>query len=423
MDMNTFESVDFLTDLSLINDPYPYFEYLRAKAPVVRLPHRGVVAVTGYDEALAIYRDDERFSAVNSPNGPIPGLPFEPLGDDIGPQIEHYRSRMPFTDWFATMDRPAHTAHKALLMGLITPPRLKRNEEFMLRLADRQIDSLIGGSGFEAVSEFAGPFTTMIIADLLGIPEEDHRTFYENFARSHLHMGEERKAAHNPLAFLDPIFTDYIEDRRRSPRKDGLTELALGKFRDGTTPTISQIVNIATFLFAAGRDTSGRLLVAALRVLGEDPELQQQLRRERQLIPDFIEEVLRLESPVKSDFRLARVPVRVGDIRVAPGTTVMILVGAANRDPRRFERPGELRLDRRNVRDHLAFGRGIHACVGAPLARAEAKISLERLFDRTSAIAISDQKHGPRGARRFEYEPIYLLRGLRELHLNIVPAG
>ena len=292
----------------------------------------------------------------------------------------------------------------------------------MLRLADRQIDSLIGGSAFEAVSEFAGPFTTMVIADLLGIPEEDHRAFYENFARSHLHLGEERKAVHNPLAFLDPIFTDYIEDRRRSPRKDGLTELALAKFPDGTTPTTSQIVNIATFLFAAGRDTSARLLVAALRILAEDAELQQRLRRERQLIPHFIEEVLRLESPVKSDFRLARVPVQVGDIRVTPGTTVMILVGAANRDPRRFERPGELRLDRKNVRDHLAFGRGIHACVGAPLARAEAKISLERLFERTSAITISDEKHGPGGARRFEYEPIYLLRGLKELHVNIVPA-
>jgi cytochrome P450 len=120
---------------------------------------------------------------------------------------------------------------------------------------------------------------------------------------------------------------------------------------------------------------------------------------------------------VKSSFRLTKVPVKVGDLEVPPGTTLMMLISAMNRDPKRFESPAELRLDRKNAREHLAFGRGIHSCAGAPLARAEAKVTLERLFDRTSDIRIDETRHGPAGARRFEYEPNYIIRGMKALHL------
>ena len=125
---------------------------------------------------------------------------------------------------------------------------------------------------------------------------------------------------------------------------------------------------------------------------------------------------------MKSDFRLARMPAKIGDVDVKPGTTVLILSNAVNRDPRRFEQPHEFRLGRKNVRDHLSFGRGVHSCVGAPLARAETKVSLERLFDRTTDIRINEEKHGPAGARRFDYEPTFLLRGLKELHLEFTRA-
>jgi cytochrome P450 len=289
-------------------------------------------------------------------------------------------------------------------------------------VADRQIDAIIGRPSFEAVGGFAQPFTSLVIADLLGVPEEDHASLFNKVGDDHLKMDQARKDVHNPLAFLAPAFTAYIEDRRRRPRNDNLTALALAKFPDRSTPTVADVVNIATFLFAAGQDTSARLIVAALRFLGEDWQLQNRLRKERERIPDFLEEVLRLESPVKSDFRLARRAVRVGNIDVAPGTTVMMLVGAVNRDPQRFEQPDALMIDRFNVRDHLAFGRGIHSCVGAPLARAEARITLERLFDRTRDIRICEEKHGPAGARRYQYEPVYLLRGLTELYLEITPA-
>jgi cytochrome P450 len=127
---------------------------------------------------------------------------------------------------------------------------------------------------------------------------------------------------------------------------------------------------------------------------------------------------LRIESPVKGDFRLSRVPTTVGEVDLAAGTTVMVLNGAANRDPRRFEDPDTFDPDRNNARQHLAFGRGIHSCPGAPLARAETRVAIERLLDRTANIRISESRHGPANDRHYNYIPTYILRGLTELHLE-----
>jgi cytochrome P450 len=158
-------------------------------------------------------------------------------------------------------------------------------------------------------------------------------------------------------------------------------------------------------------------------LIAEDPELQERLRREPALIPSFIEETLRLESPVKGDFRLARVRAEVGGVEIPAGTTLMLLNAAANRDPGHFDDPADFDAERANARQHLAFGRGVHTCPGAPLARAEARVSIERLLDRTSDIRISERAHGPAGARRYQYVPTFILRGLTRLHLEFTPAA
>jgi cytochrome P450 len=157
-------------------------------------------------------------------------------------------------------------------------------------------------------------------------------------------------------------------------------------------------------------------------VLGDHAELQTFLRRERKRIPDFLDEVLRLHGPVKTIPRLARVRTTLAGVDIPAGATVVIFPHAVNRDPSRFEAPNELRIDRSNLKEHVAFGRGIHSCPGGPLARVEARIALERLFDRTSEIRISEAKHGPADARRYEYVPTYILRGLKELHVEVTPA-
>jgi cytochrome P450 len=180
---------------------------------------------------------------------------------------------------------------------------------------------------------------------------------------------------------------------------------------------------VASNLFAAGQETTVRLLSSALVLIAERPDLQALLRREPARIPNFIEEVLRFESPVKGDFRLARTATEVAGVDIPAGTTVMVLNGAGNRDPRHFDDPATFDVARANARQHLSFGRGIHTCPGAPLARAEARVAIERLLDRTADIRLSEAVHGPAGARRFRYVPTFILRGLTRLHLEFTPAG
>jgi cytochrome P450 len=141
------------------------------------------------------------------------------------------------------------------------------------------------------------------------------------------------------------------------------------------------------------------------------------------LIPQFIEEVLRLESPTMSDFRLARVATTLEGVEIPAGTTVMIHPGAANRDENKFERPTEFLLDRKNVREHIAFGRGAHSCPGSPLARAEGRVTVERFLDRTTDISLCDDAHGPAGQRHFDYDPTFIIRGLSNLHLVLTPVA
>ena len=311
-------------------------------------------------------------------------------------------------------------------MRLITPKRLKENEDAMWQLADDILDTFLAPGEGEFITGFAGPFTLRVIADLLGVPDEDRDELLERLARG-THGGglgnAEKTLTKTPLEYLYEVFATYVEDRRREPRDDVLTGLATATFPDGSLPEVGDVVRVATNVFSAGQETTVRLLSTALKVLGDRPDIQQMLRQDRSLLPNFIEECLRIESPVKGDFRLSRVPTTVGETDIAAGTTLMVLNGAANRDPRRFEDPDTFDPERKNARQHLAFGRGIHSCPGAPLARAETRVGIERLLDRTTDIRISEEHHGPAGNRRYQYIPTYILRGLTQLHLEFDLAG
>jgi cytochrome P450 len=422
--MEDFSEVNFFSDSGVVADPYPYYEHLRAQCPVVLVPSSGVVAVTGYDELVEVYRDSATFSAVNSSLGPFP-LPFNVVSDDISELIESHRDQFPMSEHLVAFDPPRHTAHRALLNGLFTPKRLKENEEFMWHLADELIDEFVADGCCEFASAYGQPFPLLVIADLLGVPQADHSMFRELLAGrgpaedpAWAQRDVDGSVNVNPLAYLDKWFTTYISDRRADPAQDILTEMATQCFPDGSLPEVVDLVRIATFLFIAGHETTARLLSSALRVLAEDPELQNTLRSNRDRIPNFIEEMLRLESPIKSDFRLTRTATTLGGVELPAGTTIMLLLGAANRDPLHFDCPADLRVDRPNARQNVAFARGVHSCPGGPLARIEGRVTIERILDRLKDIRIDETQHGPPGGRRFRYVPLYILRGLEALHIE-----
>jgi cytochrome P450 len=236
--VTNLDTVDFFTDASLVDDPFPYFDHLRQQCPVAHLPHHGVMGVTGYEEALEVDRRNDVFSSCNSVSGPFPGFATEPDGgDDVSEFIEQHRHELPMNEYMVTQDVPAHDAHRGLIQRLFTPKRMRENEEFMWRLADRQIDTFIDTGTFEVLRDYGQPFAVLVIADLLGVPEEDHREFLENLGGylPTVSEGGPSEVVHDPLSFLNQRFTEYVEDRRRAPRSDVLTQMATATYPDGAT--------------------------------------------------------------------------------------------------------------------------------------------------------------------------------------------
>lgn len=426
--MTDLAEMDYFSDADIAQSPYAYWADLRSQGPVVRLPQHGVVAVTGHQEVQAAFKDVDAFSAVNAIGGPFPPLPFTPSGDDISDLIEKHRHEFPIFEHMVVMDPPEHTKARSLLSKLLTPRRLQENEDYMWTLADRQIDEFIANGRCEFLAEYGKPFATLAIADLLGVPEEDRPKIRRNLGAGNApgaRVGSlnAEPVGSNPLQYLDDLFSTYIADRRQRPRDDVLSGLASATYPDGSVPPLLEVVRPATFLFAAGQETVTKLLSSALQMLCDQPELQQRLRADRTLIPAFIEESLRMQSPTKVDFRLARKTTTLADVHIPAGTVIMLCLGAANRDPRKFENPDAFDIKRKNVREHVAFGRGIHTCAGAPLARVEGRVTINRLLDRMSTIAINRDKHGAAQQRTYRYEPTFLLRGLTELHIEFTRSS
>jgi cytochrome P450 len=426
--MKNFDEIDIFTDLDVVADPYPYLEFLRGKGVASRVPGYNVVAVTGYDEGLAVFRDEDTYSSVVASGGALFPFNFTPA-DDLTDQIAAIRPQVPGGDTILTADPPEHTRIRTLLMGIITPKRVKENEASIRRMTDELIDKFIERGAVELFSEFASPLAALTVADLLGVPPEDYDKIIDP-DRTPIppgQVGVDRSASDMAKAMefasrVRAYFTGHVDTRRTEPRHDVMSEIAKVRYSDGSLPPVSDVVSLAHLLFVAGEDTTSRVTLGAMRWLAEDGDLQKRVRAHPELIPSLIEESVRLDGPGRAAFRMAKRPGRIGELDIAPGTVVMLLLGAMNRDPRRFQNPSELQIDRKNVHEHLAFARGIHSCVGAPVARAEVKIALERLLDRLPDFRIDEAKHGPAGSRRYNRIPSYFVQGLDDLYLTFDKA-
>ena len=440
--MHDYANADFYTDISLVDDPHSYFDYLRAQSPVTRLPHRNVVAVMGYEETVQVMLDTEHFSSVNAVGGPIPALPFEPQGDDITETVKTARARIPYSDQIVTEDGKRHADLRSILSMLFTPSRLKALEPSLRETADSMIDEFAASGKVDIVGQYGGPYATLIIAHLLGVPPADRMRFREylkGVVPSEI-GGEDVDMASSGFARIGKHIFGYMTKRRvlakppikavrslfglgRGEEEEILTQIALAKFPDGTSPSLVDITGLGAFLFGAGQDTTNRLLSNGFRIIAERPDIQAELRADAKRIPAFLEELLRFEGSVKSVARLCIKTTTIGDVEIKAGTTMLLSHMAANRDARRFERPHEFDMNRPRIKEHLAFGRGAHTCIGAPLARKEVTVSIERLLARMGNIRLSEAHHGPEGARRFDYEPTYILRALKSLHLEFDPIN
>lgn len=425
MTTQTTKERDYFTDPTVLLDPYGYFEEMRPRGPVCQLETHDCLLITGFDECVEVLRNPADFSSLNSLASSAFPLPFTPEGSDISAQVEAHRDKYVGGELVVTFDDARHTNVRSLMSRMFTPSRLKANEVFMRDYAAELVRAAVAKGGCELVNQIATPYVTMVVADLLGVPAEDRTKFEEKIA-----AGQTVGSIENPdaptdmsaLEFMGTYFYGYLEQRMANPGTDLLSELATLPYPDGTKPGILELVGLAVFMFAAGQDTSAKLLGNSMRYIVDVPGLQRELRDDRTLIPWFLEEILRLEGSSKATHRIARRDTTIGDRPVPAGTQVIIALAAANRDPRRWgDDANEFKLKRPGIKQHIAFGRGSHTCAGAPLARAEVTAILNQFFDQTSEIRISEDKHGKPGARHYKFEPSFIIRGLESLYLELQP--
>lgn len=424
--MNDLANRDYFTDYEILKDPYRFFEAVRAHGPVWQPPGRDYLIVTGFDEVIEVMRNSADFSAIIGLQGAALPLPFTPQGSDITGQIEQHRLDFHGGDLLVNLDDVPHTNMRALVNTLFTPSRLKANEQRMTEFADRMVREAVAKGSVDLVGDIATPFVTWVVADMLGVPDEDRQMFMDLIAKApcpgNLEGEKGLDEADHPFAIMGTYFAGYVFDRLANPRDDVLSELAHATYPDGTKPDPTDIIKLGMFMFGAGQDTSAKLLTNAMRYITDIAGLQAQLRANPSQIPALLEEVLRLEGSTKQTARLARRDSAIGGQPVKAGTKVLLAIAAANRDPGRWPEPEAFQLDRPKIREHVAFGRSAHTCAGAPLARAEVRVILEKFFEHTAHIDIDPARHGPTGNRDLDYEPSFIIRGLSELHVNLTPA-
>ena len=374
---------------------------------------------------MQILRNSQDFSSVIAVTGAAVPLPFKPVGDDIAEQLEQHRHEVPGSDILVTYDGPRHTADRALLTSLFVPSRLKANQAYMEELAEKTVRDVVARGKCELIQDVAVPYVTLVIADLLGVPADDRESFKEVIAAGPPPGNidaEERPHSDSVLEHLARHFVGYIQDRRATRVPMCSRNWRMRSIRMARHPSC--------------RDRRCRGIPVRRRP-GHERQVDRQLfalsdRRQGSATTTargpqpgggFIEEVLRLQGSTKVTFRLARRKTKVAGREIAAGQKIVIALSAANRDPRRWEEPNEFKLGRKKIQEHLAFGRGAHTCIGAPLARAEIKMLLDRLLQHTSDISLSVEKHGPPENRRLDYEASFIIRGLENLHLELQPSA
>ena len=431
----SYEVADWYSDVSLVDDPHAYFDWLRAKGPVVRLPHRNAVAVVGYEETVQLLLDTEHFSEINAVTGGMVELPFEPKGDDITAELEANRKKIDFADQIVAQAGDRHADLRSLLSRLFTPSRLKQLQPKLLATAEGLIDEFHADGKVDIVRQYGGPYGALVISDLLGLSEKTRakfRALLEGALPVPMDATKEEMMK-NPLVPVGKDLFGMIARRRVAEhpllrplrqllaQEDILSDLARARYPPGTKPSLVDVTGLAAFLFGAGQDTTNRLLANGFKVIATRPDIQAELRDNPKRIEAFIEELLRYDGSVKSGGRLCKKTTVLGGVEIKAGTPILMSHMAANRDPARFPEPGRFNMDRPRLKEHLAFGRGAHTCIGAPLARREVAVSIERLLARMGNIRVSKAHHGTEGAYRFEYEPTYVLRALKAVHLEFDP--
>lgn len=368
-----------------IQDPYPLFDRMRAEAPVHRIGDSVFYAVSGWDAVLEAVDRVEDFSSnltatmVFHDDGTVSpfdmGLPGDPMHA------------------LATADDPTHAMHRKILLPHLSAKRIRVIEEFAAQTADRLWEEDLRDGRIEWMSAIANRLPMMVVCKLLGLPADDvDKLIRLGYATTTLLDGivaaEQLEHAGLAAMELSGYVLEHFEKASDKPSSALIADLA-ARCASGELAQLPALGIMLTLFSAAGESTAS-LLGSAAWILTDRPAIQQQLRENPELLSTFIEETLRFEPPFRGHYRHVWRDTALAGVEVPAGAHLLLMWGAANRDPTHFEDPNEFRLDRAAAKSHVSFGKGVHFCVGAALARLEAHIVLRMLLERTSWIDATD---------------------------------
>ena len=384
-------------------DPYPVYAALREGGPVHRSRLMNAWLFSRHADIDIILRDHQRFS-----NDPRKGT----LSRD-------QRAKLPAEEEFTMLflDPPDHKRLRALVNKAFTPKAVNALEPHIRSVLGSLLDDIDDPAGFDLMQAVAQPLPVIVIAEMLGIPAEDRAQFKiwsDQRARTlePIITPREREVAETASRALDEYFLPIIRERRVEPQDDIVSALAQAE-EEGDRLTEREMLNMLRLLLIAGNETTTNLIGNGFLALLRYPDQLQRLRDDPGLIPLAVDELLRFDSPVQTDFRRVLTDCEVNGFPLKQRENIVLLLGSANRDADAFENPDTLDVGRAD-RSHLSFGRGIHHCIGAPLARLEGRIVLEMLLERFSRIGLLD------GEPRFRNSIV--LRGLESLPVRCVEA-
>ncbi len=388
--------------LDFIRNPYPAYARLRETAPVMQLPHMNAFVVSRHADASFVLRD-RRFgkdfvNRITRRYGP------DALKEPVYRAMGH---------WMLSQDPPDHTRLRGLVVKAFTYRRIEDMRPRIQQIVDESIDRVIDQGRMDLIPDFAFRLPVIVICDMLGIPEEDREIFFTRERTGGRLLDpvplsrEELDAANTAQQNSEAYFHKLFELRRRQPGDDLTTQLVQAE-EDGSKLTNEELTANIILLFGAGHETTVNLIGNGLLALHRNPEQLAKLKGNPQLMPNAIEEFLRYDSSVQLTGRVAMEDIEVGGTMIPKGENVLCLLGSANHDPAVYpDRPDELDIERSDVRP-MSFGGGIHLCLGAQLARAEAAIAIETLLRRIPNLRI-DNVDNP------DWRPTFVLRGLMHL--------
>jgi cytochrome P450 len=354
-------------DATIIDDPYPTYRLLRDEEPVYHAAESDTWVLSRHDDVQTALLDHDSYSSVD-------GVFPRPPGSDF---IQSFLPMM------VLMDPPRHNQLRALVSRAFTPRRIAALNDSIEQLAEDLVGRLDGAAGSaDFVADFAGVLPSMVIADLLGIPREDRdqfRRWSRMLVQADPTHGQTAEAL-SAMASMYNYFTDFLADRRRSPRNDLMSALVSAEI-DGVRLTDEELLGFCALLLLAGTETTTNLLGNAAVVLAQHPDSRRRLAADHALLGPAIEELLRYDSPVQGLCRTLAYDVTLHNTTMSRGDSVLLLFGSANRDERAFADPDVFDIDRK-PEHQVAFGKGVHFCLGAALARMEARIALTALLQR-----------------------------------------